>query len=581
MAVPVLHLLTVFMVVIGVFSKSASASDLLNCVNSKYIQPNIPLKELPNPADKGTHKYKVITYGAQPFFFNISKPDLISPKVRLPSFLTDYSISQGYNHHAYHQFNSKSLPLEAKVWLPLDKSPLPLVLLTHGNSDPGFDYLGELLASRGHAVVQVDQTYLNGLSGENGARGWILLEHLKLLKKWDAEQEHSFFRKFDLNNIALIGMSRGGEAVALATSFNQWDKLPNNEDKLDFNFGIKSVVALAPMDGQYQHVDGRNILRNVNYLVLQGGHDADVYQFLGSQQFNRTKLDNDKDLFKQSIYIYRGNHINFNQDMSDSFHWGSKKDFYSNLLTPSQQEHLTKVFVSAFLEATLSGKAEYKKILKNPLAHQFGLPKDIYVSRHISSKLNIIENFENIPNKNNTIETMSHTLSIQNKVSLETEKLRNGTKTDNHVLKVELAKDVDTRLSLKWLKPQLLLNKHSNKFTLNFSIAQSGSQKHEACNPVNLFSGARLKLFDKSSLIFKRSLNNIGSLAPLLLSDYSALETRKVTYAPTEPVLQNFTVVIDLDKPINTESELEFVLIFKPKETTSIILDDIGISNTL
>jgi len=210
MAVPFLCLFTVFMVVTGVCSKSASASDLLNCINSKYIQPNIPHKDLPNPAEKGTHKYKEITYGVQPFFFNISKPDLISPKVSLPSFLADYSISQGYNHHAYHQFNSKSLPLEAKIWLPLDKYPLPLVLLTHGNSDPGFDYLGELLASRGHAVVQVEQTYLNGLSGENGARGWLLLEHLKLLKKWNAEQEHSFFGKFDLNNIALIGMSRGG-----------------------------------------------------------------------------------------------------------------------------------------------------------------------------------------------------------------------------------------------------------------------------------------------------------------------------------------------------------------------------------
>jgi hypothetical protein len=136
-------------------------------------------------------------------------------------------------------------------------------------------------------------------------------------------------------------------------------------------------------------------------------------------------------------------------------------------------------------------------------------------------------------------------------------------------------------LSIKWLKPQFLLNKHSKKFTLNFSIAQSGPKKHEECNSVNLFSGAKLELFDKSSLIFKRNLNNIGSLAPLLLSDYSGLETGEITYAPTEPVLQDFTVVIDLDKPINAESELEFVLIFKPEETISIILDDIGISNTI
>ena len=55
MAVPYLYLLTAFMVVTGVFSKSASASALLNCVNSQYIQPNISHKDLPNPAEKGTH----------------------------------------------------------------------------------------------------------------------------------------------------------------------------------------------------------------------------------------------------------------------------------------------------------------------------------------------------------------------------------------------------------------------------------------------------------------------------------------------------------------------------------------------
>ena len=61
-----------------------------------------------------------------------------------------------------------------------------------------------------------------------------------------------------------------------------------------------------------------------------------------------------------SIYIYKANHINFNQDMSDDFHWGDSKKFYKKLLTAKQQEQLTKVFVSAFIELTLSGRKNIK-----------------------------------------------------------------------------------------------------------------------------------------------------------------------------------------------------------------------------
>ena len=53
----------------------------------------------------------------------------------------------------------------------------PLVLVVHGNhdmkdfSDPGYAYLGELLASRGYIMVSVDMNFINGLSGENDGRG--------------------------------------------------------------------------------------------------------------------------------------------------------------------------------------------------------------------------------------------------------------------------------------------------------------------------------------------------------------------------------------------------------------------------
>jgi hypothetical protein len=169
-----------------------SASDTLQCVSDSYISPVTQTSGLSNPAEIGKYKYDVITYGEKPYLFSIGKPDLVVRNVTLPDFLAAYSKSQDYKYDAYHRFDSKNLPLEAKVWLPQTSEKKPVILIVHGNSDPGFDYLGEMFSSRGFVVVQVDQTYLNGLWGENGARGWILLEHLKLLSLWNNQQDHIF-----------------------------------------------------------------------------------------------------------------------------------------------------------------------------------------------------------------------------------------------------------------------------------------------------------------------------------------------------------------------------------------------------
>ena len=45
-------------------------------------------------------------------------------------------------------------------------------------------------------------------------RGWLLLEHLKRWRTWNDSSGSPFYRKVDMGNIALMGHSRGGEAVA-------------------------------------------------------------------------------------------------------------------------------------------------------------------------------------------------------------------------------------------------------------------------------------------------------------------------------------------------------------------------------
>ncbi len=123
---------------------------------------------------------------------------------------------------------------------------------------------------------------------ENDARGWLLLEHLKLWHQWNEKEGHQFENKIDTSKLALIGHSRGGEAVAHAAMFNSLPFYPDDASvKFDYNFDIQSIVAIAPVDGQYQPGNSNTEVKNVNYLVLHGAQDSDVSSFAGAQQYER------------------------------------------------------------------------------------------------------------------------------------------------------------------------------------------------------------------------------------------------------------------------------------------------------
>ena len=98
----------------------------------------------------------------------------------------------GKEREKYWGFGFNKMPVNGRVWYPEGEGPFPLVLIVHGNhnmrefSDPGYAYLGELLASRGFILVSVDENFLNGgIRGENDARGWMLLQHLRQWRRFN------------------------------------------------------------------------------------------------------------------------------------------------------------------------------------------------------------------------------------------------------------------------------------------------------------------------------------------------------------------------------------------------------------
>jgi hypothetical protein len=304
----------------------------------------------------------------------------------------------------YWGFDFDSLPLNGRVWFPDGDGPFPLVLIVHGNhkmkhfSDPGYEYLGKMLASHGFITVSVDENFLNQkFWGENDARAFVLLEHLNIWDTWNQTEGHLFEGKVDMDRIALIGHSRGGESVAHAAAFNQLSRYPDDANvRLDYNFNIRSVIAIAPCDEQYMPAGHPTALENVNYLVIHGGHDADAFIFFGVRQFKRVHFTDDNFWFKSAVYIYRANHNRFNAAWGRLNATGINGWFINDkpIMDTENQRKVAKVLISAFLETTLNGRDEYLPVFKDTRSASNWLPQDIYVNQYQDSNFQVIADFE-------------------------------------------------------------------------------------------------------------------------------------------------------------------------------------------
>src|SRR5690606_13733897 len=117
--------------------------------------------------------------------------------------------------------------------------------------------------------------------GENiTMRAWLFLQHLLEIESLSQPAGNLLSGKADMDRIALIGHSRGGQAAVLAAGFDAFFAGVRFDDiGIGRDFDIDAVVALAPTD---MLVDNRYVTtRHVHYLLLQGTHDADVSTFPG------------------------------------------------------------------------------------------------------------------------------------------------------------------------------------------------------------------------------------------------------------------------------------------------------------
>jgi hypothetical protein len=193
----------------------------------------------------------------------------------------------------------------------------PMVVVVHGNSSAllsykGYNYLLEHLARNGMIAASIH--IYPGAGGVSRARA--LFKHIEILKA-------KFGNKIDLERLGIMGHSRGGEAVVIASKLNV-------DEQLGYEF--QAIISLAPTDqyGPYS-LSGAYA---APYLVVYGGLDGDVAG--GWPKSTGFSLYDRADPVKAMIFAERACHDRFNTEWDDN-------DFYFGQMTAADQAQVLSV----------------------------------------------------------------------------------------------------------------------------------------------------------------------------------------------------------------------------------------------
>lgn len=551
--------------------------------------------DLPNPAARGPYAVRTFTYGSgsdrrRPEYAQGAR--FLTRPVDISRF-DAWSGLQGALRTAYWGFGPTAAPLQARVWAPKGAGPFPLVLIVHGNhametaSEEGYAYLGELLASQGFLVASVDENFLNlsvadyvsptkGRDGaENAARAFILLEHLRLWRAWTADPAHPLHGLADMDHIALIGHSRGGEAVATAAAFNRLRAWPDDATvPFDYGFQIRAVAAIAPVDGQYEISRRPTVLDDLDYFVVHGSMDGDMNSFAGASQYARTALTPGSSHFKATLYVKDANHSQFNTRWGRNDYSGALGFLLDDraVIDAGAQRQTAKAYLSAFLQASLKGEDGYRAMLKDPRRGAAWLP-DLYLSANYAEAGGV------------TLADYDEDLDVDSGSRPDVTILAQGLSAWREIFPRNKFRDLDTRQALiAWDHKVHAAPAYGLRFAplaapvdgdLVFGLSQSG----EGSQADKLDWTVVLK--DAAGLEARVPLSADQALYPQIKG-----QTRRLAFAesapPSEIVMRGYRLPIAAFASANPRLDLTRIAAvrfdFDRSPQGSIVLDDVGFS---
>ena len=560
---------------------------------------------LSNPGEKGSYPTNYFTYGSGTDKQREAFRDSIKYKttsVDASLLLPEWKGKKAKWRQRYWGFGVKEFPLNGRVWMPVGEGKFPIILIVHGNhgmeehSDPGYAYLGELLASRGFVTVSVDENFINGtwsgdfMGKEMPVRGWLLLKHLEQWKLWSNDPTHELYQKVDLENVMLAGHSRGGEAAPIAAQFNKLAYFPDNaNEKFNFNFGIKGVVAIAPTDKRY---DRRINLENINYLSIQGSYDSDEASFFGLRQYQRIVFNDSSFYLKAGLYVHGANHGQFNS-VWGKYDGGAPGKFLLNIapmMTIEEQQQIAKVYISAFAESVLHNKKGYNDLFLNAAVAKDWLPNQIMLNTYKDSKTNPLVTYEEDIDvasgslsgttitaenlkvwKETTLKFRDKDTQAINAVVLGWDKDSTGV-TGSYLISFKISVPFDTSSSL------LLTMAHGDDKELDKN-KDSKDKSDKANDPTEL--NFQIQLTDSLGNEAVIDIDDVKKIAPLLKVQYVKLKRlNQENYGDSwEPTMETFELPLHRfnQKPAGLKGIKNIKLNFNRTERGVLLLDEISL----
>ncbi len=263
-----------------------------------------------------------------------------------------------HGRHSYCYGGDETEP--AKPW-PCSNGAKPVP------SYRGYDGAAQALASNGYQVVSISSNAVNAYDGDvydagAQARAELILHHLELWKKWStiggAPLGTKYIGKVDLQNVGLMGHSRGGEGVARAAVVNA--------DR-GGQFGIRAVLPLAPVDFARPTVPG------VAMSVILPTCDGDVSDLQGQKFYDDTRHSVTGDSATRStVTVLGANHNFFNTEWTpgqsvapSNDDWGGDEKAspcgakYAGRLKAKEQQAVGTAYLSGFFRLHLGNEKQF------------------------------------------------------------------------------------------------------------------------------------------------------------------------------------------------------------------------------
>lgn len=256
----------------------------------------------------------------------------------------------------------------------------------------GYDYLGTVLADQGFVVVSVSANGIN--AGELGtqaydARAALLNKHLAMWQQFVTNGTGELAGKLpeelrghvDMNNVGLLGHSRGGQGV-------MWQAANAHRDRWPAGVTVKAIVPLAPAfnDG----VGGEDFNRNVrvtdipfmtvmgacDYAVgLAGRNYAEIAKGRNTAPITELTLSGANHNFFNTQWSPASGQVGANDDIgtpdSRGPHRSGPGRCYSSdkahqdqrQLSEQEQRGLAEFYISVFFQRYLNGNTELEPVL--------------------------------------------------------------------------------------------------------------------------------------------------------------------------------------------------------------------------